>query len=583
MSANEQIGARFERLADLLEITGANPFRINALRRSARAIDASPLDLAGMILHDRASIIALAGMGEGTANRIEEIVRTGTMADLDTLSKQIPAGVPPLLDVPGLGPKKVRVLWQTAGIEDAATLKAKLLDGTVGALPGFGAKTVANILESLAFMERGIGRFCADVGWNAAQRFLALLRGAKEVERAEFAGSLRRGRDTVGDIDLLVSSSHPEQVCELFCADREIEKVLVRGDTKCSVRLKNGLQVDLRVLTGDHFGAAYLYFTGSKEHNVLLRERAQRRGMTLNEYGLYPDDGEGAPQTRGVQAIASATEESIYAALELPFIPAHLREEIGADPLGAPAPTLISMDSIRCELHAHTTASDGELSIEDLVLAAKARGFHTIAITDHSRSSGQANGLSIERLREHIAAIREVSSMISGIRILAGSEVDILADGSLDYPDDLLSELDIVVASPHTALRQDPETATKRLLRAVEHPAVDILGHPTGRMVRGRPGMDPDIAAIAQCAGRRGVALEINAHPSRLDLRDTHVRIALAAGAMIAINCDVHSEEHFDNLHFGVATARRGALTTDRCVNALDADALSGWLARPRG
>ncbi len=585
VSSNEAIAAHLSHLGDLLELTGANVFRVNAMRRASRSAEGASVDLARLAESEPKALSSVDGIGEGIAARIVELVTTGKCSEEAKLAAQVPAGLPALLQLPGLGPKKVRRLWQEAGVQDIASLATRLDDGTVAGMTGFGAKSVANLKDSIAFQARGIGRFRLDVGWREAHRLLRLLDDQGEnpsVLRTAFAGSLRRSRDSIGDVDLLVASDEGLPLMDRFCAAPDVERILARGDTKASIRLHSGLQVDLRVLPLAQFGAALLYFTGSKEHNVALRGRAQDRGLTLNEYGLFPDDGEAAPHTRGVKAIAAATEEEIYAALETPFLPPELREVYGDDPLAAPPAGLLELSHIVCELHSHTTASDGAMSIEELAHAAKARGFHTIAVTDHSKSSAIANGLSEERLRAHIDAIHAARARVPGIQILAGSEVDILADGSLDYSDDLLNALDIVVASPHTSLKQDAGTATRRLLRAIEHPAVDIIGHPTGRVILERPGLEPDIEALAKAAAARGVALEINAHPSRLDLRDAHVRMALAQGAMIAIDCDVHHEDDFDNLRFGVGTGRRGGLTKDRCVNAMGADALQGWLDRDR-
>jgi DNA polymerase (family 10) len=339
--------------------------------------------------------------------------------------------------------------------------------------------------------------------------------------------------------------------------------------------------VDLRIVDEAVFGAALLYFTGSKRHNVVLRERAARAGLRLNEYGLFPDDGEEAPpQTRGVPPVAADTEQAIYAALDLPWIPPELREDRGEFEFGDDLPALVELGDIRSELHAHTRASDGRLTIEQLAAAAAARGFHTVAVTDHSQSSIQANGLSPERLRAHVRAVREADARIDGIRILAGTEVDILADGHLDYDDELLAELDIVVASPHTSLRQDPEEATARLVRAVSHPHVHILGHPTGRMLGRREGLHPDMRAVVAAAAEHDTALEINANELRLDLRDVHVQAAVEAGALVSINCDTHRAENLDQFRYGVLTARRGRLTAARCLNTWPRADLLAWLAR---
>jgi DNA polymerase (family 10) len=336
------------------------------------------------------------------------------------------------------------------------------------------------------------------------------------------------------------------------------------------------------VLPPASYGAALMYFTGSKDHNVALRERALKMGMTLNEYGLFPEDKEKTPpHARGVRPVAAKTEADIYQALKLPYLPPEVRESRGELELKE-TPGLIELSDIKAELHAHTTASDGSMSIVDLARRAKARGFHTIAVTDHSQSSSIANGLKPDRLRKHVEAIRRAGEEVEGITILAGSEVDVLADGALDYKDEVLELLDVVIASPHASLSQEPAIATKRLLKAVRHPLVHILGHPTGRLINKRPGLSPDMAEIIAAAKEHGVALEINAHWMRLDLRDVHVRAAIEAGCAIAIDCDVHAPEDFENLRYGVVTARRGWVTPGSCVNAWTAKRLHAWLKSKR-
>jgi DNA polymerase (family 10) len=414
-----------------------------------------------------------------------------------------------------------------------------------------------------------------------AESAMAHLRAAGAVSRIEAAGSLRRGKETIGDVDLVATSPDPARAMDAFCAMPGVTKVLVMGPTKSSVRMQDGLQVDLRIVPEQAFGAALLYFTGSKEHNVLMRGRAQQRGLRLNEYGLFSDDGLDAPQDRQAP-IASRTEAELYQALGLAWAEPELRETRPLDEVCGHAP-LVTVDDIRAELHAHTTESDGAMPLLELVQRAKDRGFHTIAVTDHSRSSVQANGLSIDRLLRQIDAVREAEARVGGIRVLAGSEVDILVDGSLDYPDDVLAQLDLVVASPHASLKQAPDVATARLVRAVRHPLVHILGHPTGRLINGRPGLEPDMHAVIAAARESGVALEINAHPARLDLRDLHARMAIEAGVPLAIDCDVHGRDGFDVLRFGVQVARRAGAVADQVINAWDATRLHGWITARRG
>ena len=576
MSTNATIAGLFEELAALLELTGANGFKVNAAAKVARVVEDLDADLAS-IADEPGALEAIDGIGSGSAARIREWLKNGTIKDLEKLRSEVPPGLPAVLQVPGLGPKTVRAMWQDAGVVDLASLKEKIGDGSLLGLPRMGEKTIAKIRESLDFMEKSGGRVRLGEAAPIALALRQWLLATDGVERVEIAGSLRRGRETIGDMDLLACGSNPAALIEAFRTHPEVKSVLLAGDTKCSVRLSTGMQADLRVVDASCFGAAWLYFTGSKEHNVRLRERAIAKKLRLNEYGLFPDDGDPAPpQNRGVAPVAAKTEEEIYEALGLPWIPPELREDHGELALKT-TPRLVEVKDIRSELHAHTKASDGQMTIEAIAKEARDRGFHTLAITDHSKSSVQANGLSIERLRRHIDAVREADARIDGIRLYAGSEVDILADGRLDYDDELLAELDWVVASPHVALRQEPKVATERLLAAVRHPLVHVLGHPTGRLIGSRPGLEPDMEAVARAAAECGTALEVNANHHRLDLRDRHVRLALEVGCMIAIDCDVHAPEQFDELAFGVMTARRGGLTPDRCLNCLDAAALEQW------
>lgn len=647
MTARKLVNPDLARLLDdigaMMELMGEDSFRASAHTRAARTVrdlpfDLSTLEASGAGLKPR--LLELEGIGPKIADKIVEFMGTGKIEEHARLCAACPPGLMELLRIPGLGPKTVRSLWQDGGVVDRATLEKIIADGSILKLPRMGAKSVEKIKSSLAFTggDEPV-RLWLGAALPLAEGIVAFLEKSKAATRLAYAGSLRRGRETIGDVDILAtvekdSPAKTAKLMETFRTMPGVGEVLASGETKCSVRLTSagelakigdgrkgrdvnlgaGIQVDLRVLPAASWGAALMYFTGSKEHNVVLRERAQKRGLTLNEYGLFPEDEEKTPpQSRGVKPLASATEEEVYAALGMAYTPPELRESRGelerfelpeaagqaaggakkkagakraaAKTEGASGPGvegLIELGDIRSELHAHTTASDGSLSILELAKAAKARGFHTIAVTDHSKSSPIAGGLTVERLKEHIRAVHEADVQIEGITILAGSEVDILADGRLDYDDELLAQLDIVVASPHTATTQDPDTATKRLLRAVKHPLVHVLGHPTGRLINRRPGMSPDIAELAAAAKEHGTALEINAHWMRLDLRDQHVRAATEAGCLIAIDCDVHAEEDFDNLRYGVLTGRRGWLTKAACVNTWGAAELRAWLKSKR-
>ncbi len=584
---NAEAAALLDEISQLLELTGADRFRAIANQRAGRIVGDSSKDLIALARQPdgHKALTQIEGIGPKIADKIIEFAQTGRITEHDELLKEVPPGLPALLRIPGLGPKTVRVMWTEAKVTDLDGLKRIIADGSILKLPRMGEKTVQNIKEAIEFAAKAGERVPLGIALPLAEALVAhLKRHAGAAGHVQHAGSLRRGRDTIGDIDILVSSDHPEKAQKAFTKHPQVEKVIVSGETRASVRLDAGgvaVQADLRVVPEASYGAALMYFTGSKEFNIKLRERALKKKMTLNEYGLFPlDKDETPPHQRGVKPIASRTEEEIFKALGVPFVPPELREDRDIDE--PPPSPLIEIGDIKAELHAHTTASDGALSIVELAEAAKARGFHTIAVTDHSQSSVIANGLKPDRLRKHIEAVREAAAKVKGITILAGSEVDILADGSLDYDDKTLSLLDVVVASPHASLRQEPKAATERLLKAVKHPLVHILGHPTGRLINRREGFAPDIAAIAAAAAEYKVALEINANWQRLDLRDVHVRTALDAGALIAIDCDVHGRDDFDQLRYGIMTARRAGLTPERCINAWPAKKLHAWLKAKR-
>lgn len=609
MSTNAALARRFEQMARLLELLGEDKFRVNAHARAARTLESLPQDV-GTLAKDRASLLALEGVGPKVADKIIEFVSTGKIQEHIDLLARVPQGLLDVLEVPGIGPKTAKAMWDTLNVTSIEDLKRAIADGSILTVPRMGEKAVEKMKAAIAIAAQGAARLPLGLAMPLAERIAQRMLEVPGVTRAAFAGSLRRGRDTVGDLDILVCTPAPDAAHDAFCALPTVRQIIVKGASKSSVRMAvdapdsqsdapsdapstdsssagsppppgRTIQVDLKVVPEASWGAALMYFTGSKEHNIRLRERSLKRALTLNEYGLFPnDDNPEPPHKRGLIPVAGATEEQVYAALDLAFIPPELREdhaEIDAAQRHA-IPTLIQLNDIKAELHAHTTASDGSLSIAQLAANAKARGFHTLAVTDHSKSSVIAGGLTVERLHAHAAEIRRVAAITPGITILPGSEVDILADGSLDYDDQTLALLDVVVASPHAALGQDSATATKRLLRAIQHPRVHILGHPTGRLIGKRQGLEPALDELCAAAKEHNVALEINSHWMRLDLRDSHVRAAVHAGCLIAINCDVHSPDDYDNLRYGILTARRGGLTPDRCINCWPADRLHQWL-----
>ncbi len=584
MKSNSVLEEKLRQMAVALELLGENRFRINALARAARVIDSLDEEVEMLVGRDPESAVArltaIPGIGKGLAAKILEFVASGKIEEHEDLVSRIPAGLFDLLDVPGLGPKAVKMIWERLGIETIEELRAGLDSPDFAALPRMGKKSIENIKKALDFRAQSAGRIPIGKALPIALDFVDFLEKQPGAQRVEYAGSLRRGRETIGDIDLLVSCADPLAMRKAFVEHPSVTQVLAAGESKSSVRIAAGghaLQVDLRIVENRQFGAAWLYFTGSKEHNVALRERAGKRGMRLNEYGLFEDSAKDAREDTE-RLVAEAEEFDIYRALGLEMIPPELREERW--PLEELPDKLVERSLLRADLHTHTLASDGKLSIEAMARHARSLGFHTLAVTDHSRSSVISNGLSIDRLRTQIEAVRAADAEIDGIRILAGSEVDILPDGRLDYPDEILEDLDIVVASPHVSLRQSSEDATKRLLAAILHPAVKILGHPTGRMISQREGLSPDMDRLFEAAADTGTALEINAHWMRLDLRDRHVARAVAKGCLLAINSDAHTIEHFDFLEFGVLTARRGGLPASSCINTWPAGKLYEWLSR---
>ena len=600
MSFNTDLSKIFDQMATLLELTGANRFRVNASTKAARVIGEHPADLEPLA-NDAGALTALDGIGKGTAEKIAEFAERGAIGEHRELLDAVPSGLLTVLEVPGLGPKTVKLLWDELGVTDLDSLKVALDGEAVLGLPRMGAKSVQKIKDALAFAESSGERLLLGMARPLAELLVERMEAVDGVTRCAFAGSMRRGRETIGDIDILVSTGDPAGAHAAFRDQAGVVQVIASGETKTSVRLslptKFGrwksmaegdaptVQADLRVVPESSWGAAMMYFTGSKDHNVRMRERALKKGLTLNEYGLFPDDkqAEDSPQSRGVEPVASEREEAVFAALGVAFVPPEAREDRGELSL-AESPRLIDVGDIKAELHAHTTESDGSLSLLELATAAAGRGFHTIAVTDHSRSSVQANGLSVERLREQRETVETVRTELGGtISVLHGNEVDILSDGSLDYDDDVLAWLDVVVASPHAALAQESGAATDRLLRAISNPHVNIIGHPTGRIINRRRGLEPAMDEIIAAAVEHDVALEINSHWLRLDLRDTHVRAAVEAGCLIAIDCDVHGAGDFDNIRYGVQTGRRGWLPPELVVNTWPAAKLHAWLAKKHG
>ncbi|MCR9233810.1 MAG: DNA polymerase/3'-5' exonuclease PolX [bacterium] len=556
---NAEIARQFEELADLLEIQGANPFRLRAYRNAARTISGLPDSIQEIVHNDPKELQELPGIGKDLAEKIQTIVESSTLPQLEELKEQIPPDVVRMLDIPGIGPKKVAFLFSELNIHSLDDLKAAAENGVIAEQKGFGKKTEQIILEGLEQLNQIGDRVRLAEAKAQSDAIIADLGQLDSVQHISEAGSCRRRKETVGDLDILVTSSEPDEVMDALADHELVSKVLARGDTKQRVRLNSGLELDLRVVPEESYGAALLYFTGSKEHNIVLRRRSQDRGLKLNEYGLFKKD----------KLVSCKTEEEVYKSLDLPWIPPEIREnrmEFTAaenDEL----PELIELKQIRGDLHMHTTATDGKASIQEMAEGALAKGYQYIAITDHSKRVTMANGLDAERLRAHWKEIEKVQKKVPDIQILKGIECDILEDGTMDLPDDVLSEADWVIAVLHYGLKQPQDQINKRLLNAIQNPHVSILGHLSGRLIGKRPGADLNYGEILNAAADHGVMLEINAHPMRLDIDDIHAARAKELGIPIVINTDAHSVSGLDVMQYGVYQARRAGLTKKDVAN----------------
>jgi DNA polymerase (family X) len=570
--ANFALARLFYEMASLLEARESSVFRVRAYQRAAQTLETLAEDVAAVAA--RGELTALPGIGRDLAARIGEYLATGQIAQLDELRATLPAAFLTFLEIRGLGPRTARALADQ-GVESVEQLEAMCRSGQIIGVAGIRDKTAQNILKAIERWKAGQTRTLLASGRTVAAQVAEALRAHGGVERLEIAGSLRRMRETVKDIDLLVTSTEPEHVIGTLTTLPSVTEVIVKGPTKASVRHQDGLQIDLRVVEPAAFGAALQYFTGSKDHNVRVREIASRRGLRISEYGVFDE--------RTGERVAGATEEEVYATVGLPWIPPELREnqgEIEAAREGR-LPTLVTTGDIRGDLHAHTDWSDGRHSLEALVTAAQARGYEYIIVSDHSRSTTIAGGLGVEELRAQIAAIRELQPRFR-IRILTGSECDILADGTLDFPDEVLAELDVVLAAVHSRFKQSREAMTSRIVRALGHPRVNVLVHPTGRRLNTREPYDVDLEAVFAAARTHGKAVEINSSPERMDLSDVNARRAGALGLPVAVSTDTHSLRELDHLELGIGIARRAWLPPEQVLNTRPLDDLLAW-ARTRG
>jgi len=568
---NARIAAVFGRIADILEILGENPFRIRSYRNASRTVGDLTETLADMVAEGK-DLTDLPGIGDSLAGKIREILASGTCEMLEDLQKRLPAHLPDLLHVKGLGPKKVKLLYERLGIQSLADLKTAAGAGKIRDLDGMGAKTEQNILQGLATLESEAGRIGIKEAADAVRALGRHLDGVEAVRRWQVAGSFRRRRETIGDLDVLVEAPQREQAADGILAYRPIETTLARGGQKVSVALVEGLQVDFRFVDTQAFGAAMMYFTGSKAHNIVLRKRAQKRRLKLNEYGLF----------RGKRRVAGETEEEVFAALDLPWIPPELREDRGEIDAAAERrlPNLVGPADIRGDLHAHSTATDGANTPRQLADAARQRGYQYLAVTDHSQAVTIAGGLKASDLRRHADRVRRVNADLDGFWLLAGVEVDILNDGRLDLPEKVLEGLDWVVASVHSAFSLAEAKMTDRILAAVRSGVVHCLGHPFGRIIGRRDPIRFDVDRVFEACREAGVCLEINAYPDRLDLPDVYCKRAREMGVTMVISTDAHKIADLDLMEFGVSVARRGWLEKADVLNTLSASSLRKRLTR---
>ena len=564
---NSQVARVLAEMADIREVRGDNAFKIRALRAAAEAIESLPFDVERAATEPE-KLREIRGIGESIAKKIVEICSTGTCAEHQTLLLEFPASLLELLQVEGVGPKKVKLFHEALGVNTVADLEAAARSGNVRGLPRMSALLEEKLLKAIEGYRSRTGRLLLSWAEEAAERLVEMLRALPGVRRVEAAGSLRRRRETVGDLDILASCDDPGAAMDRFSRAGE---VIVRGETKCSIRLTSGAQADLRIVPGESFGAALHYFTGSKAHNVAVRTLAVKKGLTINEYGVF----EALPDGSAGRRLSGENEEDIFAALGLPWIPPELREDRGELQAAAEGrlPRLIEIGDIQGDVHMHTTTTDGSADIETMALAAAERGRKYIAITDHSKALAMARGLDEERLRAHAAEIDAVDRSLGGrVRVLKGIEVDILLDGALDLAADALLALDVVIGSIHSLFHLPREEMTARLVRAIESGVIDIVAHPTGRLLLRRDPYPLDMEKVLAAAAARGVAMETSAFPDRLDLSDVHCRMARDLGVKIVMSTDSHAPGHLDLMRFGVDTARRGWLEAKDVLNTRGPD-----------
>ncbi|MEW6586784.1 MAG: DNA polymerase/3'-5' exonuclease PolX [Nitrospirota bacterium] len=562
---NQEIAQIFNDIADLLEIKGENPFRIRAYRRAALNIESFTKDVAKTPAEE---LVEIPGIGQDLAGKIEEYAKTGKLGFYEELKKEVPEGLSVLLSVPSLGPKTAKLLFDKLKVTNLEDLERLAKEHKLKGLPGIQDKTEENILKGIEMLKRGMERQPLGKVLPIARDILEHIGKNPSVRKLVIAGSLRRWKDTIKDIDILATSKDPKSVMKTFVHLPHVKDVLMHGPTKSSVIIREGIQVDLRVVEEDSFGAALAYFTGSKSHNIRLREMAVKAGLKINEYGIFREKDD--------KKLGGAKEEDAYEILGLPYIPPELREDSGEieAALEGRLPKLLELSDIRGDLHVHTKRSDGSHDYDELIEAARKKGYAYIAITDHSKGLGIARGLSPERLMDEKKEIDALNKKLKGFRLLAGTEVDIRSNGELDFPDEILKTLDIVVASVHSGFRQSREQITKRLVAAVKNPYVAVIAHPTGRLIGEREPYDVDMEEILRVARKTGTAVEINAYPLRLDLNDVYAKKAKEMGIPVVISTDTHVTSQFEYMGYGVSIARRGWLEKSDVLNTLGYDDL---------
>jgi DNA polymerase (family X) len=570
---NKQISQILQEIGDILEIKGTDRFRVNAYHNASRSVLSYPKDLRDLVEEDPRLLEKVPGIGANIGKHVDELVNTGACREFDRIRKLIPHGLLDMLRVRGVGPKKVKLFFSELKIKDIAALEQAAKDGILASLPGMGEKSQKEILEGIAEHSKfDLDRVMISEALMEAEKYIEHMRGCSEVKRIEYAGSLRRRQETCGDVDLLVGAKIVEKVMERFVAYGEVMKVLAHGSTKSAVILESGIQVDLRVVDDEAFGAALHYFTGSKEHNIRVRDIAKKKGLKVSEYGVF--------KRASNKMIACKTEEDVFKAVGLKYIEPELREGLdeitAAKAKGAKGslPRLIELKDLKCDLHMHSDWSDGKSSLEEMAENYRDAGLKYIAICDHSSVMGVTQGLNMAKVKKQWKEIDKLNKKMRGFKILKGSEVDILKDGSLDFPDEILKELDIVVIAAHMYGRLPKAQQMKRLIAAIENPYSKILAHPSGRMINRRGPMDIDMVKIIDACKVNNVVIEINSNPLRLDLTDKYVRIAKDKGVKIAINSDGHDKSQHELLKYGIFVARRGWLTKNDVINTYDLDKL---------